>query len=323
MPQNKIRILNAEPLNYCAEARAILGSFATVTYSELSRAELLENIREYDALIVRLGHKIDEEILASGTNLKAVATAATGLNHIDEQEAARRKIEVLSLRGETGFLETITATAELAWGLLLSLARNIPSAARSVSDGRRWDRDSFRGSELHGKTLGVIGLGRLGSKAASFGLAFGMRVIATDISPVSLAGVETVSLDKLLEQSDFISIHIPYNNETANLIGAKELNKLKQTCYLINTSRGEVIDETQLLRALETNILAGAALDVLSGENDAARPGWPQNDALIDFSKKHPQKLIITPHIGGCTLDSMQKTEVFMAEKLKRFFAKR
>lgn len=319
MAENKIRILNAEPLNYCAEARATLDSFATVSHTELSRPELLENIGGYDALIVRLGHKIDAEILAAGTNLKAVATAATGLNHIDEQEAARRKIAILSLRGETEFLSTVAATAELAWGLLLSLARNIPAAARSVNEENRWDRDPFRGVELHGKTLGVIGLGRLGSKVAAFGLAFGMRVIATDIQTVNIAGVELTHLEPLLEQSDFISIHVPYNSETTNLIGAKELEKLKPSCYLINTSRGEVIDEAQLLLALENNRVAGAALDVLSGEN-TARPDWTQNEALIEFSKKHPQKLVITPHIGGCTADSMRKTEVFMAEKLKRFF---
>ena len=158
-----ISILNAEPRGYCEEARAILKGLGQLTERELSRAELLAQLPGYDALIVRLAHQIDQEVVDRGKGLKAIVTATTGLDHINVEYAQQKGIAVLSLRGETAFLNTVSATAEHTWALLLALLRRIPAAFASVRAGQ-WDRDHFRGSELDGKRLGLVGLGRHGVK---------------------------------------------------------------------------------------------------------------------------------------------------------------
>lgn len=179
-----MRILNLEPDNYNPAARSILSKLGKVTNGPFKRAELKREIEKYDILIVRLGHKIDKEILNNAARLKAIVSATTGLNHIDLKEAEMRNIAVLSLKGEREFLDQIYATAEHTIGLILSLLRNIPAACEEARKGN-WNRDAFRGVELHGKTLGIIGYGRLGSKVAHYAQGFGMRVIANDIRPVT------------------------------------------------------------------------------------------------------------------------------------------
>ena len=311
----RIRVLNSEPAGYSCEALRVLREFADVDAIACDRQQLIERIGSYDGLIVRLGHRVDSEVMAAAPRLKFIATATTGLNHIDLREAARRKIDVISLRGERAFLDTIHATAEHTWALLLALIRRLPHAVRSVHDGA-WDRDLFIGSELHGKTLGIVGCGRLGSKAAGYGLAFGMRVLAHDPHLKDWReGIASVSLERLAHESDVISLHVPSNDETAGMIGASFLANMKPGAVLINTARGEVVDEAALLSALKDGKIGGAALDVLCAEN-AGTPGWVCSDNLVKYSQRH-QNLIITPHIGGATPESMEKTEIYIAQKVK------
>ncbi len=310
-----IRLLNAEPLNYSEDARRLLQGLGELDERWLNQAGLLECIGNYDVLIVRLGFRIDRELLEAGHRLRAIVTATTGLDHIDLAHAAQRGIAVLSLRGEYDFLRSVPATAEHTWALLLALIRHIPWAHASVLEGR-WVRDAFRGHDLSGRRLGILGLGRIGAKIARYGLAFDMDVAAYDPSPAAqLADVKACgSMAELLRRSDVLSIHVPLTDQTHKLIGAAELKQLPPGALLVNTSRGAVMDEVALLAALASKRLAGAALDVINGEGDQHQLG---RMALLSYARLH-SNLLITPHIGGATVESMRATEVFMAEKLKR-----
>jgi len=309
-----VRILNAEPQGYSPEAREILDTLGEVTEKTLDRAGLLQAVAECEVLIARFGHSLDKELFAAATHLRVLVSATTGLDHIDLEAATEHGVEVLSLQGETEFLEGLSATAELAWGLLLAVLRHIPGAAASVKKGD-WDRDAFRGNDLRGKRLGILGIGRLGRMVAEYGRAFGMAVTAYD--PYALdwpMGVELRSaVEDLMEDAQVLSIHVPLNDETRGLIDEGMLARLPAGAVLINTSRGAVVDEAALLAALGSGHLAGAGLDVVADELS----GGP-SPALLAHARDH-DNLIITPHMGGATHESMEKAEVFMAQKLARF----
>ena len=309
-----LRILNAEPEYYSPAARMILERLGTVTDGPFPRPELIARLPDIDVLIVRLGHQVDRAMLEPASRLKVIVSATTGLDHIDTVFAEKKGIAVLSLRGETEFLRSIPATAEHTWALLLALVRNLPGAFQSVLAGE-WERDRFKGHDLAGKRLGILGLGRIGEKVARYGLTFGMRVFAHDPYRSGwVDGVErTASLPDLLHQSDVLSIHVPLNEQTVRLVGAAELSCLPAGAVLVNTSRGPVLDEPALLAALESGRLAGAALDVLVGERENL-----SRSPLLAYARTHPN-LILTPHIGGATYESMATTEIFMARKLQAF----
>lgn len=311
-----IRILNIEPEDYAREAYEILERLGTVEESCLGRGDLLAQLPQYDVLIVRLGSQIDREIIEAGSRLRAIVTATTGLDHIDLEFAKTRGVAVLGLKGETEFLRSVGATAEHTWALLLALMRRIPSAIASVLEGE-WNRLKFRGRELHGKRLGIVGLGRIGRQIAGYGKAFGMLTAAFD--PYTSKGIEGVrrieTLHALLRQSDVLSLHVPLNRDTTGLIGRKELGLLPGGALLINTSRGEILDEIALFESLRSGEVGGAALDVVCNERDEDKR---QQSPLLAYAREH-NNLLITPHIGGATRESMWKTEIFMAQKLEKF----
>ncbi len=314
-----IRILNAEPFDYSDQARTILTEVGEVTEAPLNRAELIRLIPGYDALIVRLAHQIDREVIDAGCHLKAIVTATTGLDHIDVDYARAKGIAVLSLRGESDFLRTISATAEHTWALLLALLRHIPQAATSVQAGA-WARDLFKGHELDGKHLGVVGLGRIGQKVARYGLSFDMQVYAYDPYATQwMAEVRrTTNLSELLQVSDVLSLHVPLNAETHRLLGTAEFTQLPRGAIVINTARGEVIEEDALVASLESGQLSGAALDVIAHERESA---LRDISPVLRYAHTHAN-LLITPHLGGATYESMAKTEIFMAQKLVELFKK-
>lgn len=312
-----IRILNAEPDNYSARARALLEELGELHEESCDRTRLLELIPEFDVLVVRLGHRVDADLLARTTRLRAVVTATTGLNHIDLEAALRQGIEVLCLKRERAFLDSLTATAELTWALLLGLLRHLPAAHNHVMAGG-WDRDQFRGRQLKDKILGIIGFGRLGTIVAEYGRAFRMRVLACDPFVTALPdSVERVELAEILEHSDVLSLHINLDETTRGLLGRDAFTQIKPGALLINTSRSELVDEAAMLEALEAGRLAGAGLDVLDGEAQKY-PDWPRNNPVWRYAQSH-DNLLLTPHVGGATLESMEETEVFMAKKLGRF----
>lgn len=311
-----LKILNIEPDQYSEDARLILKKLGTLIEKNVERDELINAIGEFDVLVVRLRHQIDAEIIEAAPKLKVIISATTGLDHIDLDAASQNGVQILSLKGEVGFLRSIPATAEHTWGLLLALTRNTPWAYASVLNGE-WQRDRFKGHDLQGKRLGILGLGRIGQKVASFGLAFGMQVDAYDLYPKNLMEGVTLknNISELLKVSDILTIHVPLVPETEKMIGRKEIYSLPKGVYLVNTSRGGVLDEAALLDALKTHHLAGAALDVLANERQFERNN---SLLLLDYARAH-SNLLITPHIGGATYESMQATEIFMANKLKEY----
>ena len=309
-----VKIVNVEPSLYSSDAKGLLEK--ENSYLEYNGNCTLDKLLlDADVIITRLSYSINSEFIEKTPQLKVIVSATTGLDHIDLDLAKRKGIEVLSLRGETEFLSSITATAELTWGLLLSLIRHIPHASADVMKGN-WNRDCFRGYELQNKTLGIIGYGRLGKIVANYGKAFGMNVIAYD-PHISNGYVPLVGLNQLMSESDVISLHVPYTEGTRNLLGEKEFALTKKGTLLINTSRGSVINESELLKMLNSGHIGGAALDVLSGE-ESFREGaddWPASDQLVKYAKSN-DNLIIVPHVGGLTYDSAYATEMFMAKKL-------
>src|SRR5689334_10889694 len=200
--KGKLRILNAEALGYSAEARNIIQAFGELNEAQLDRGGLIRQVPNFEVLIVRLGHRIDAEIMNAAANLRAIVSATTGLDHIDLEEAKKRGIEVLSLRGEKDFLARVSATAEHTWGLLLALVRQVTPAFDHVRNGH-WDRDHFVGRSLADRNLGVVGYGRLGRMVTRYGLAFGMNVRVTDINPPrENLNVRTCGLDELICECD-------------------------------------------------------------------------------------------------------------------------
>lgn len=306
-------ILNTEPGRFSDEAKRALRAVASVDEVEADREYLLERVAHYEGLFICLRNTIDEEVLRRAARLKCIVTPTTGLNHIDMDAAERMGITVLSLKGETKFLEGVTATAELTWGLLLALIRKIPTAHQSVMAGN-WLRDNFYGRELRGKTLGVIGYGRLGKMIAAYGKVFGMQVIAFDREPKSPAEIELTGLSELLRRSDVISLHLSLNDETRGLLNQERFSEMKLGAVFMNTARGEIVDESALLAALHDGKLSGAAIDVMTDET-SINPGWLMNSALRAYARDH-DNLLIMPHIGGVTIESVENTNRFMIEKL-------
>lgn len=313
----KYKILNTLGREFDIKAKDILNSLGEVDYEILSQENLLNKISKYDIVVCGLGLNFDSNILNSAKNLKIIVTATTGLDHIDLKTAEKNNIKVLSLKGEEEFLNTISGTAELALGLMLSIARNIPRAFVSVLECR-WDRDRFKGHSLRGYTLGIVGLGRLGKMMAQYGISLGMKVIYTDPNVKSTNGnFKKVKFDELLKESDFISIHVHLTPETEYMFNNSTISKMKRTAYLINTSRGKIVKEDDIISLLEENKIAGYGTDVLDGEilfNDKSCNDHP----LVYYAKKHGN-VIILPHIGGMTYESRRDTDIFITNKLKTF----
>jgi D-3-phosphoglycerate dehydrogenase len=308
-------IVNAEPDGYCDAARGILAGLGRVVDGPFDRSGLIQAVADADVLIVRLGHHIDKSVLDVARKLRVIVSATTGVDHIDEAEAARKGITVLTLRGEVAFLETLSATAEHTWALLLALVRRLPAATHAARLGQ-WERDRFRGRELRGKRLGILGLGRLGHQVARYGIAFGMSVAAYDPKPRSWADgvIRCQSAAELFGMSDIVSIHVPLHYETRAMVSDDLLARMPRGAFLINTARGDIVDETALIASLKSGRLAGAALDVISGEVGGRLADSP----TIRYAADH-DNLILTPHIGGATYESMAATEIFMAKKLAAF----
>jgi D-3-phosphoglycerate dehydrogenase / 2-oxoglutarate reductase len=300
-------VLIAESEGFSPDALRRLRERVDVVAADLGRDELLAAVATADVLWVRLRHQIDDEVLTAAGRLKAIVTNTTGLTHIDMEAAARRGVEVISLRGHGEFLRTIHATAELTLGLVLALARRLPAAVAHVRDAG-WDRYRFKGHDLYGKTAGIVGLGRLGRIVAGYFNALGMDVLATTPERDPVDGVSLVPLDELLRRSDLITVHVDLNPGTRGLFGQREFAAMKAGAWFVNTSRGEVVDEAALLAALEDGRLKGAALDVLAGEPSSITPSHP----LVCYAATHDD-LIITPHIGGYTVESLDRTEGHLA----------
>ena len=295
------RILIAEPI--ASEGIDLLKVHAQVDVKHgLAPQELVEVVGDYDALVVRSETQVTEEVIRSGKRLQVIARAGIGVDNIDLEAATSAGIAVVN--APTG--NTIAA-AEHTLALILALSRNIPSAHQSLKEGH-WRRSAFIGIEVRNKTLGIAGLGRVGSEVARRAQSFGMRLLAYDpfVSPnyANRVGAELLPLDQLLAQSDFLTLHTPLTDDTHYLIGARELSILKPGARLINVARGELIDEDALFEALQSDRLAGVALDVFTQEPPGQSP-------LL----RHP-KVVVTPHLGASTHEAQREVAVEAAEQV-------
>ena len=309
----KLSILNMMDITAAPDVFAPLEALAEVISLPADRQLLLDEIDRFDAYFADLRVRVDADIIARADRLRVIATCSTGTDHIDLDAVARRGIAVLSLKGDTVFLDQVTATAELTWALLLATVRRLPWAFDSVKQGC-WDRDRFRGHQLSGKTLGVLGYGRLGRIVAEYGKAFRMDVIACNDTPVEPADtVEMVDFDALVRRADVLSIHIHLTDDTRKLFDRSAFQRMKPGSILLNTSRGGVIDEAAFLDALHDGPLAGAGIDVVDGEWHPEIGSHP----LIRHACEH-DNLVITPHIGGATLESQRMALAHTVEKLRQ-----
>lgn len=270
---------------------------------DLKPDDLKKIINDYDALIIRSGTKVTADILSTATRLKYIGRAGVGLDNVDLSAATKKGIVAMNTpAGNT------TSTAEHTMSMILALSRNIPQACASMKAGK-WDRNKFNGVELHGKTLGVVGLGRIGSTVAKFAKAFGMRVVAYDpflsMEIAQQKGVEMYELDALLKDSDYVTIHIP-KTDGKSLIGERELALVKKSVRLINCARGGIIDEGALAKALEDKRVAGCALDVFDQEPLAG------DSPFLKFDN-----CILTPHLGASTSEAQINVAIEIAETVR------
>lgn len=267
--------------------------------------ELKKIIGDYDALIVRSGTNVTADIIEAAKKLKVIGRAGVGLDNVDLKAATAKGILAMNTPGGN-----TTSTAEHSFSMILALARSIPQAYTSIKVGKKWDRNTFKGAELYDKTLGVIGLGRIGSTVAKFAKAFGMKVIAYDpFLPKEIAmnkGVEIVELADLLKTSDFITIHIPKTDETANMISDKEFATVKKNLRIVNCARGGIIDEKALVKALQDKRIAGAALDVF----DVEPPDF--NSPMFQLDN-----IIYTPHLGASTNEAQVNVAIEIAHSVR------
>jgi len=272
--------------------------------SEAPPSELTRALAEAEAVLVRSGTTVDAGLLDEAPRLRVIGRAGVGVDNIDVEEATRRGIAVLNAPGGN-----TRSTAELAFSLLLAVARRIPEADRSVRRGE-WDRKGLRGVQLHGKTLGVVGLGRIGSEVTRRARAFGLRVVAHDpYAPPERAaemGVELRDLDTLLGEADFVTLHAPLTDETEGMIGARELGRMKAGAFLVNGARGGLVDEAALALALRTGELAGAGLDVYSEE-----------PLPVDSPLREAPNLVLTPHLGAATEEAKREVAVEIATRVR------
>jgi len=310
------KVICNDDLSLKQDALAKLELIADVSHFSAKQDVLLENIHNYDAYFASAHVQANREILDNAKNLKVIATPSTGVDHIDVQYAKEKNIDVIHIANEIDLLNGFTATAEHAWGLLLACVRQLPSAFDCAKNGY-WARQRFTGFQLYKKTLGIIGLGRLGKMLASFGNGFNMNVIGYDILDKNIKGVKQVSLNELLRTSDVISLNIHLTENNRGFISNELFRKMKRGVVLINTSRGAIIDETALLENLNSGHVSSAGLDVLYGEWDKNLYDHP----LIKYAREH-DNLVITPHIAGSTVESIVGARKFLAQKLSKYILK-
>jgi D-3-phosphoglycerate dehydrogenase / 2-oxoglutarate reductase len=272
--------------------------------SGITADDLLKIVDQYDALIVRGRTKVTPAIFDAGKKLKAVGRAGVGVDNIDLAAAKSHQVTVVNSP-----LATTVAVAELTLGLMLSLVRDLPRADKTMKEGK-WLKKEFEGSELSGKTLGVIGMGRIGSAVIKRAAAFDMKAVGYDplipAAEIKNRGAEPVSLDELYKQADVITMHLPLTPDSKNILGSAAFEKMKQGVYIICAARGGVIDENALLAALNSGKVAGAALDVFATEP----PGLTELVA-------HP-KVVVTPHVGAQTAEAQFRAAEDIASEIVR-----
>jgi len=307
--KTSIKVLVCDPIDNEGIKKLEKAGFNVTIKTTISNDELKTTVSNYDVLIVRGRTKVTKETIEAGTRLKLIGRAGVGLDNIDLKTADKKGVKVLNTPEAPA-----EAAAELTMGLMLALARSIPSADTAMKEGR-WIKKDLMGWELKGKTLGVIGLGNVGERVAKLAKAFGMKILITkrtlpDPALLKELEAEFVPLHELLKKSEIITIHVPYTPQTHHMIGEKEMQLMKKGSYLVNTSRGAVVDEKALLKALQSQRLGGAALDVYESEP-------PTNWTLMQLPN-----VVCTPHIGAQTEEAQRTASELIAQKIIDFFSR-
>ncbi len=302
----KPKVLVSDPISQRGVDALAEGGLLDVTFQPgLPHDELLKIIPQYSALVVRSQTKVGADVIAAAKKLKAIGRAGVGVDNVDVDAATQRGIVVMNTPGGN-----TVSTAEHAFSLLVSMARNIPQADASVKSGK-WDRKSFQGVELNGKTLAVLGMGRIGTEVAKRALAFGMRVLAYDpyLSEARARSlqVELVeNLDDAIPQADFITMHMPLTDETRHMLDARRLGLMKKGARVVNCARGGLVDEKALAEHLASGHLAGAALDVF--EEEPPEAGSPLRSL---------PNIVFTPHLGASTAEAQESVGIEIAQTIR------
>jgi len=302
LERNKYKVLICD--SFAEKGIEKLSSQFDVTYlPKITNQELLNKIHDYDVVIVRGRTKITKDVIEKGENLKIIGRAGIGLDNIDLKSAESKGIKVFNTPESS-----TNAVAELTIGLMIDLARGISKGEFGIKQGN-WLKDELMGFELKGKTLGIIGMGRIGTQVARLAKAFGMKILVYDIveldkDVLNEVRAKVVSLDELLSSSDIVSLHVTLTDDTYHMINEEKLSKMKKGAYIINTSRGPVIDEKALLNALKSGSIKGAALDVFEVEP-------PGSSELV---KLH--NVVAIPHIGAQTKEAQDLAATLLVEKI-------
>lgn len=303
MNNNTYKVLISDPVDDACISVLKDEGYTVDKKTGLKEDQICEIIGEYHILIVRSGTQVTEKIIENGTNLKIIGRAGTGVDNIDLAAATRKGIIVMNTPGGN-----TVSTAEHAISMLMALARNIPQACAALREGT-WDRKTYRGVELYGKTIGIIGLGKVGREVAVRLQGFSMNVIGYDPlvadDMIAKLNIESVSLDELFRRSDYITIHTPLTDDTRDLLNADTLQKCKRGVRIVNCARGGIVNEQALLDTLNSGHVAGAALDVFNEEPP------PADYPLL----QHP-KAVLTPHLGASTVEAQEKVAVQIAHQI-------
>jgi phosphoglycerate dehydrogenase-like enzyme len=311
----KPRVIYYRVLKYQPENVDLLHAKFDVVTSDDPRRDSDEVLATADAIFAPLGFRVDKSRLDRCPKLRAIISNTTSIPHIDAAEAERRGIKICALHDEQEFLGTITPTAEHTIGLMMALWRRIPAAHAAACRGE-WDRRPWGAPRMLSRMrLGIVGYGRLGQRVAPIAEAIGMKVQFYDPHKID----SCASLLELAARSDVLSLHAPANPETTGLISREVLAALPRGAILINTARGELLDADAMLDLLKSGHLAGAALDTIDGEYDSGFDEVFAKSALRDYAASH-DNLILTPHIGGSTIDAWRETERRAIEKAAAVF---
>ncbi len=300
------------PTSALPAAQAVLEPTWTVLAPEPTPEAVARHLSKAVAILdASMQVRLDHDLLDQAPELRVISTATTGADHIDAAGLAARHIPLLTLHGKTEILHNLTPAAELSWLLLMACARRLRGAIQDVLEGK-WVREAFPGIMLRGKTLGIIGCGRIGTWMARYACAFDMQVIGYDpfVDPWP-EQVARCDLDTLLSTADFISLHVPLTDQTRGMLGVREFGRVQPGAVFINTSRGALVDEHALLQALIEGRIGAAGIDVLDGEPKIE--GHP----LLEYARTH-DNLIITPHIGGFSPDAVKLVVEYAAQRIAR-----
>lgn len=270
---------------------------------EINPDELIGSVKDYDIVVVRSRTKVTKEVIDANAKMKIIARVGVGLDNIDVKYAESKGIQVINAE-----IAAMTAVAELVIGLMLSLARSIPRADAATKNGK-WLKKELMGIELKGRYLGIVGVGKIGKRIARIARGLNMNIIGYDIVPIDQqfareVGLIVTDLNTLLSSSDFVTLHVPLTEDTRHMINEQRLSLMKKSAYLINTSRGEVIDEQALYNALKDGKIAGAALDVFEVEP-------PTDSMLVQLPN-----VVCTPHIGAQTYEAQELAANVIAERI-------